>query len=388
VIRHLPVLQVVVPLVAAPLCLLLARGALARVLASAALFTTFGISLALMARVLDSGAISYALGGWAPPVGIEYRIDTLSAFVLVIVSGVAAVVGPLGPGPRSHAIPARREHLYYATFLLCTAGLLGVTATGDVFNVFVFLEIASLAAYTLVSLGRQRRALRAAFAYLILGTIGGTFLLIGIGLMYQQTGTLNLADLAERIPDESVNRTLQAAFAFLVAGVGIKLALFPLHQWLPDAYGYAPSAVSAFLAATGTKVAFYLLLRISLSVFGASLVFDSFRLDLILLPLSLAAMLAGATSAIFQVDLKRLLAYSSVSQIGMMTLGLSFASLDGLTGGIVHLANHAVIKGGLFLAVACLVARTGSSAFADLRGIGRRMPWTAAAILVGEGAAA
>jgi len=127
VIRHLPVLQVVVPLVAAPLCLLLARGALARVLASAALFTTFGISLALMARVLDSGAISYALGGWAPPVGIEYRIDTLSAFVLVIVSGVAAVLGPLGPGPRRHAIPARREPLYYATFQLGTAGLLGVT---------------------------------------------------------------------------------------------------------------------------------------------------------------------------------------------------------------------------------------------------------------------
>ena len=382
-IEHLPVLQVVVPLLAAPLCLVLRRAALTHGFAIAVSWACLAMAIGLMQRALSGIPISYELGGWPPPIGIEYRVDVTNAFVLLIVSAISSTVLLIGPGLRGHAIPEGREHLFYATFLLCLAGLLGVTVTGDAFNVFVFLEISSLAAYTLVSLGKSRRALRAAFSYLVMGTIGGTFVLIGIGFMYLMTGTLNMADLAERIPEVSDTRPVHAAFAFLSVGVSIKLAVFPLHQWLPNAYSYAPSVVSAFLAATATKVAYYLLVRLVFTVFGAAFVFDTLHLSTLLLPLSIAAMFIGAIAAINQTDLKRLLAYSSVSQVGYMTLGLAMGSVTGLTGGLVHLWNHALMKGGLFLVVACIVARLGSSEIADLRGLGRRMPFTTAAFVLG-----
>ena len=382
-IRHLPVLQVALPLLCAPLALLLRRAEAVRTLVFAAAAAGFAISATLLVSVLGHGPISYALGGWPAPLGIEYRVDALNALVLCVVSGVAAVLLPLGPGRGGHNLPPERLHWFYAAFLLAHAGLLGVTVTGDLFNVFVFLEISSLASYVLVGLGRSRRALRAAFTYLVMGTIGGTFVLIGTGFVYQMTGTLNLEDLAQRLPAVRGKTTILAAFAFLSVGVSIKLALFPLHQWLPNAYAYAPPVVSAFLAATATKVAYYLLVRLVFTVFGAAFVFDELGLGTLLFPLSIAAMFAGALAAIRQADVKKLLAYSSVSQIGYLTLGLSFASLPGLTGGLVHLFNHALTKGGLFLAVACVVARTGSSRLEDWRGIGRRMPWTMAAFVAG-----
>ena len=382
-IQHLPVLQVVLPLVAAPLCLVLRRASLVRLFTLGVAWICLAIAVSLLRQVLGAGPISYELGGWPPPIGVEYRVDVANAFVLMVVSAIASVVLMTGPGQRGHAIPSGREHLFYATFLLCLAGLLGVTITGDVFNVFVFLEISSLAAYTLVSLGESRRALLAAFSYLVMGTIGGTFVLIGIGFMYLMTGTLNMADLAARIPEVRDTRTIHAAFAFVSVGISIKLAVFPLHQWLPNAYSYAPSMVSAFLSATATKVAYYLLLRLTFTIFGAAFVFETLHLATLLLPLSIAAMFVGAIAAINQTDLKRLLAYSSVSQVGYMTLGLAMGSVTGVTGGLVHLFNHALMKGGLFLVVACIVARLGSSEIADLRGLGRRMPFTAAAFVVG-----
>ncbi|MFP6639739.1 MAG: proton-conducting transporter membrane subunit, partial [Myxococcota bacterium] len=173
------------------------------------------------------------------------------------------------------------------------------------------------------------------------------------------------------------------AFAFLVVGTSIKLAVFPLHQWLPNAYTYAPSIVSAFLAATATKVAYYVLLRFIFTLFGVTFVFEVVGLSYLLLPLSLIAMFVGSAAAIYQTNIKRLLAYSSIAQIGYMTLGLSLANQEGLTGGLVHLFNHALMKGGLFLVVACIVFRTGSAQIEDMRGLGRRMPLTMAAFLIG-----
>lgn len=381
--EHLPVLQVVVPLVAAGLCLVIRKAGVVRIFAVGVAWASVGIALTLLGRVQDAGTISYALGGWNPPLGIEYRIDRLSAYLLVIVSMIGAVVFPFPLRGREVRIARHRHFLFYASFLLCLTGLLGIAITGDLFNVFVFLEISSLAAYTLISLGRKRRALTAAFTYLIMGTIGASFILIGIGLLYQMTGTLNMADLGVRLVPVLGTRTIWMAFGFLVVGTSIKLALFPLHQWLPNAYTYAPSAVSAFLSATATKVAYYLLVRILFTLFGAVFVFETMGLGAVLLPLSLAAMFVGSVAAIYQTDFKRLLAYSSIAQIGYMTLGLSFANASGLTGGLVHLFNHALMKGGLFLVAACVVFRMGSSSLDAFRGLAQRMPLTAAAFVLG-----
>ncbi|MEM7050951.1 MAG: monovalent cation/H+ antiporter subunit D family protein [Acidobacteriota bacterium] len=382
-IDQLPVLQVLLPLLAAPLCVLLRRRVPVTALALAACWGSFAVAIGLLQRVLAEGVVVYEMGAWSAPWGIEYRVDLLSAFVLLFVSGIGALVLTYAPKSLTAEIPADRLHFFYTLYLLCLTGLLGITITGDLFNLFVFLEVSSLSSYGLISLGRNRQALTAAFRYLIMGTIGATFILIGVGLMYQMTGTLNMADMVQRIADREALRTVRVAFAFLTVGIGLKMALFPLHQWLPDAYAHAPSTVSAFIAATSTKVSVYILLRFVFTIYGVEFAFANLHIERFLIPLSLAAMFLASAAAIYQTDLKRLLAYSSVAQVGYMTLGASFASVEGLTASIAHLFNHALTKGGMFLAVGCLVYRIGRTSLANLEGIGRRMPWTTFAWVLG-----
>ena len=385
--EHLPVLQVVVPLLAAPLCVLVRNSRASWCLTMLVSWLVLAMAACQLWQVHNLGPVVYRLGGWAEPWGIEYRLDRLGALVLLVIGGVAAVVSTTANRLLQDVVPDSRRYLFFATFLLCLTGLLGIVSTGDLFNVFVFLEIASLSSYVLISMGRSRRALTAAFGYLVMGTIGSTFILIGIGLSYMMTGTLNIADLAERLKAgaDPVNqtRTIQVAFAFLTVGLSLKLAVFPLHAWLPNAYSFAPSLVSAFLAATSTKVAYYLLLRVLFTIFGVVFVFDEMNLSHILMPLALLAIFVGSAVAIYQTDLSRLLAYSSVAQIGYLVLAVSFATVTGLTAGIIHLFNHALMKGGLFLVTGCIVCRLNSSNLSDIRGFGRRMPWTMAAFVVG-----
>ena len=379
---HWPALQVVVPLLAAPLTVLLRRRDVAFMVALVASWCAFFISCALWLQVAEHGTLSYAIGNWPPPWGIEYRVDRLSSFMLVLVSGIAAVVMPYTRRSIESEIAARQHYLFYTMFLLCLAGLLGISITGDAFNVFVFLEISSLATYVLIALGRDRRALMAAYQYLIMGTIGATFIVIGVSLLYLMTGTLNLADMGRRIADVQGTRPVLAALAFLTVGISLKLALFPLHQWLPNAYTFAPSAVAAFLAATATKVAVYLLLRFYFSVFGQTAIFGRLPMEEAMLLLALAGMFAASTIAIFQTDLKRLFAYSSVSQIGYIILGLSYGSASGLTATIVHLFNHGVTKGAIFLLLGGVALAIGGTSLKHVQGLGRKMPATAFGIVV------
>ena len=381
--HHLPALQVIVPLLAAPLCLLLRKPSLTRVFSQAVAWTCLTIAALLLAQVYDGGAISYVFGGWAVPQGIEYRVDVVNAYVLVMISFIGAVVMLFGPGSAGSQIPAGREHLFHALLLLAMAGLLGITITGDVFNIFVFLEILSLSSYALIALGNRRNALTAAYKYLIMGTIAGTFILMGIGLLYQATGTLNMHDMIERLPPTLDTRTPILALGLLTVGLSIKLAVFPLHQWLPNAYAEAPSVVSAFLAATATKVSYYVMLRVLFGIYGAAFVFGTLHLDAVMMPMAIAAMFVGSIAAIYQTNLKRVLAFSSVAQVGYMTLAISYASLTGLTGGLVHLFNHALMKGGLFLVIGCISYSTGTVEVNDLKGLGKRRPFLMTAFLIG-----
>ena len=380
---HLPVYAVIIPLLAAPLIVMIGRNTMAWKIALAAAWISLFSTVALLWRVAASGTISYQLGGWAPPWGIEYRIDLLSAYVLLIVTAIAALVLCFARLSIEREIPRERIAHFYAAFLLAFAGLAGITITGDAFNVFVFLEISALASYALISMGRDRRALNASFQYLIMGTIGATFILIGIGFLYMMTGTLNMVDLAERLPAVADTRTVRAGFAFLTVGIGLKLALFPLHLWLPNAYAYAPSVVSAFLAATATKVAVYAMLRFMFTVFGVDFAFEDMPLGIILIALGLMGILSASLVAVFQDNVKRILAYSSVAQIGYMALGIGLASSTGVTAAILHLFNHALMKGALFLALGAVAYRIGVVSLRDLAGLGRRMPWTMAGIVIG-----
>ena len=380
--QQLPILQVVVPLISAPLCSLLTRSRLAWLLATIASITTFVISILLVHEVSIQGVLSYELGGWAPPWGIEYRIDNLSAYVLVIVSATASITMLAARKSVEQEIPLEKISLFYTAYLLCLTGLLGIVATGDAFNIFVFLEISSLSSYVLIAMGKHRKALTASYQYLIMGTIGATFILIGVGLLYMLTGTLNIVDLQQKIPDLLTSRALHAAFAFFTVGVSLKIALFPLHLWLPNAYAYAPSMVTVFLSATATKVSLYVLFRFFFGLFSEEVSFEYFNLDKILLPLSIIAIFTASFVAIFQDNIKRMFAYSSVAQIGYMTLGIGLASKSGSVAGMVHLFNHAIIKGGLFLAMACIVFRISSVQLESFAGLGKKMPWTMGAIVL------
>ena len=384
-LHHIPILIVAVPLISAPICVLFTFGANRK---AAWLWTflvswfAFLCSIYLLDHVLENGTISYHLGSWKPPLGIEYRIDLINAFVLLIVSGISALAISFGRLVVDKEIESDRQILFYTTYLLCLTGLLGVTITGDAFNIFVFLEISSLSSYVHIAMGvrSDRRALTAAYNYLILGTVGATFFVIGLGFLYMVTGTLNIIDLSDRLAHLADNKAVHAGYAFIIIGLALKMALFPMHVWLPNSYTYAPSLVSIFLAATATKVSIYVLLRFLFTVFGFSFDFIPLTLIFIFLPLAVMAILFGSIGAIYQTNIKRLFAYSSVAQIGYIVIGIALSNTIGLTAAVLHIFNHALIKGAIFMAVGCMVYRVGKLTTKTIRGLGKEMPWTFAAL--------
>ncbi len=377
-----PIMQLLLPLIAAPLCALIRHEKLSWAFAAVATWAAFIVAIVLNYQVIEQTSFSYHVGGWAPPWGIELRIDSLNALVLLLVTGLASIVIAAARESILKEIDEEKIPLYYTAYLLSLAALIGISITGDAFNVFVFLEISSLSTYALIAMGRDRRALVATYRYLIMGTIGATFILISIGLLYQLTGTLNMSDLAERLPPLHDNRVMQAAFGFFILGVSIKIALYPLHYWLPNAYTYAPSIATAFLAGTATKVSMYILLRFVFTVFGVEFSFVQLQVQHILMPMAVLGIMVGSMAAIYQSDIKQVLAYSSVAQLSYMVLGISIASETSLTATVVHIFNHGLVKTALFLCVACMVYSVGSSKLEDLAGAAKRMPWTVSAFVV------
>jgi multicomponent Na+:H+ antiporter subunit D len=379
---QLPALQVVIPLVCAPLCVLLRSRTIAWLLFLAAALGSLSCAVLLAERVARTGSLRYAMGDWPAPSGIEFVVSGANTPVLLLVSLIAVVAAVYCRRSVVAEIDARRTVLLYACLCLTLGALLGLSITGDVFNAFVFLEISSLATYTMIAMGRRRRALLAGFRYLVIGSVGAMFVLIGIGLAYAVTGTLNMSDLARRVADLDGNRVLYAAVVFVFVGLGIKMAVFPLHAWLPGAYAEAPSAVTTFVAAVSTKVAIYLFCRFAFTVFGAALVFETMPIGVVGLLLAALAMLVGSAAACVQDDLRYLLAWSSVAQVGYIVAGISLATVTGVSAGYLHMINHAVTKAALFAAAGMLVLRLGTGQLASLAGLGRRMPWTFAAIVV------
>ncbi|MCG8489212.1 MAG: monovalent cation/H+ antiporter subunit D family protein [Chromatiales bacterium] len=380
--NHISLLLVIVPLIAAPLVAVLPRGRLPWAVSFAVSVVCAVFAGIQLWSVLNGGVISYELGGWAPPWGIEYRIDAVNAFVALIVAVIAALTLPYALHSTEREIPDEKIPTFYSALLLCLTGLLGITQTGDIFNVFVFLEISSLSSYALISLGKQRQAFTASYQYLIMGTIGATFYLIGVGLLYSQTGTLNMQDMANILPSVLQLNTIVTGFTFIMVGIALKLALFPLHLWLPNAYTYAPSVVTVFLAATATKVAVYVMLRILFTVFPQTFTIAT-PADELFIVAGMAGVIIASFYAIYQKNIKRLLAYSSVAQIGYMVLGIGFATATGLMATLIHLFNHALMKGALFMAIGAIIYRIDSCRLDQIHGLGRAMPWTFGAIVIG-----
>ena len=286
---HAAPLLVMVPLFLAPLLALVPSGRVAWLISIAATGISFLFSLILLGLVQTSpiGVVSYEIGNWEVPLGIELRVDALNAMILLIVTTIGLLASIFSWPTVTAEVPKVKRSLFYSAFLVCFAGLNGVAITGDAFNLFVFLEISSISTYVLVALGssRDRRALPAAFNYLIMGTIGASFYIIGIGFLYAATGTLNMYQISTLLPELAGHRSVQAGFAFILVGLGLKAAMWPLHQWLPNAYSYSPSFVTMFLSATATKVALYALIRFLFTVFRPDYGFEISAFSAILMPL-------------------------------------------------------------------------------------------------------
>src|SRR6056300_627025 len=379
IIKNLPILVVLTPLMMSLIVVLISNNFLSWLLTLFTTLITLIFSLLLYQEVYLHTAISYALGNWVPPLGIEYLIDKVSIIPIIII----ALISFLATFFASKIMPAEINNSsiskVYSLWLLAIAGLIGLVTTGDAFNLFVFLEISSLASVALVAMGGQKdkQALVAAYNYLILGAIGATFYVIGVGLLYGITGTLNLADLSNRIAEISDNKALIAGFGFMVIGIMLKAAVFPLHIWLPRAYAYAPSAVSVLLAATATKASLYILAKILFSVFDISDNLVTYTLQYIILPLSILAMFAGTIMAIYEKDIKRLLAHSSIAQIGYITLAFAIGTKASVAAGFIHLFNHALIKGALIMAITSMGFYINKRiTINNLSGLGRAMPIT------------
>jgi multicomponent Na+:H+ antiporter subunit D len=346
--------------------------------------TGTGVSLAAavtgLVLVLSRGTQHYYLGGWAPPWGIEYVLDPLAAFMAVLITFIAFMSMLYSRQTFLKDSPNRIVPLY-SLILLLIAGLCGIVVTGDLFNVFVFLEIASLSAYAVMAIGNDKAPV-AVIRYVIIGTIGASFYLLGVGFLYFATGSLNMADVAALLPALQSSRLVIAAAIFMVIGTALKMGLFPCHIWLPDVYSYASSGVITFVAPLMTKIGAYILIRMLISVFLPHYLFEVFPILTVVSWLAAVAIIVGSVMAIAQKDFRRMLAYSSVAQIGYVALGLGMGNALGLIGALLHIMNHAFMKGCLFQVAGSISYRLGHCRIPALAGLGKKMPLTMAAFTV------
>jgi len=326
-------------------------------------------AVALAARAFGGEPVRYVVGGFTAPFGIELVVDGLSATMVVLVAVVG--LGVLGYSRRA----GPRSNPFYGTYLLLVAGVTGMSITGDVFNLYVFLEITGLAAYALIASGEGGRSALAALKYLIVGTFGASLFLLGVGYAFVATGTLNMADLATQLEAVGYATPLvQAAFGLLVVGLFVKVAVFPVHVWQPDAYAGAPDAVSALVSALVSTVSAYALIRVVFTVFTVDFLLANPLARTVLAGGAVVSIVFGSVLAVTQRDLKRMLAYSSVSQFGLIVGAIAVANGTALTGAMIHLVGHAVMKGGLFLTAGLVANTTGARTVDEYEGLAERFP--------------
>jgi len=327
------------------------------------------ILLSMVVALIGHAPFSYFVGKWQPPLGITLVSDQISTLLLLVIN----IVGLL-----SLLYSFRYMEMYtskirfYALFMLMVAGMNGVVITGDMFNLFVFLEIATISSYALVGFGCEHEELEASFKYMILGSVSSTFILLGIAILYCTFGTLNMADLANSISVNGINKSVLFAETLFIMGFGLKGAMVPFHAWLPDAHPSAPAPISAMLSGVLIKACgIYAIIRVSYHVIGMTPL-----IHIILMSLGMLSMVVGVLLAVGQWDFKRLLAYHSISQMGYVMVGIGLGTPLGILGGLFHLVNHAFFKSLLFLCSGAIEYSTGTRNLKEMGGLFKRMPVT------------
>jgi multicomponent Na+:H+ antiporter subunit D len=341
-------------------------------------FSCFGVLL----QVLQEGHVTYHLGGWDPPFGIEYYVDYLNGLVLVVVSTVA-LVNLIATKKSVEEEFSEKIGPFYTLYAFMVTGLLGIVVTGDAFNLYVLLEITALSGYGLLGMSKNDRATLSTLNYLYMGTIGACFYLLGVGYLYIVTGSLNMRDIAQILPSLYGSKAVLAAFIICLVGVWAKMAFFPLHGWLPNAYTHASSAASSLIAPLVTKVMIYVMIRLMLTIFTPAFTFSVAQLNTPIVWLAVAAIVVGAILALAQRDLKKMLTYVIVAEVGYMVGGAWLGNRAGMTGAILHILNDALMTFCVFLVAGNIVYKIKGCAFDDLTGLMRKMPFTMGAFVVG-----
>ena len=383
IIEQAPALLVIIPLLSALLVNM--AGLINRQycfpFAILGILGSFTASVITLIQVMENGVISYRLGGWPPPFGIEYVVDHFNGLVLVTISFVSLMAVIFSKESIKQELPEKIPQ-FYTLFILLVTGLLGMTITGDAFNLYVLLEISALTGYALIAMG-DNRALVASFNYVIMGTIGASFYLLGVGHLYIMTGSLNMADLLTILPNLYSVNAIFIALLLILVGTWIKMAFFPLHGWLPNAYAYAPSAAGCLVAPLVTKVSVYIMIRIMLSVFSPLYVYSIAGLSETIVWMAVIAILSGSILALAQTDFKKMLTYLIVAEVGYMVGGAWLASSTGLTGAILHIVNDALMTLCLFIFAGIVIYKRGGQQLQDLAGLYKKMPVTMTAFTVG-----
>lgn len=375
-VHQLPALLIIIPLFTA-LIVAMVSWASPRVclpVSLAGLFATLLATVGVLIEVIANGPVHYKFAGWAGPVGIVYVIDYLSAPILVVVAGVA-FVNLISAWKTVEDTFQEKTGAFYGLYILFTSGLLGITATGDAFNLYVLLEIAALSGYALIGLGHDRAPL-SSLNYLFIGTIGASFYLLGVGYLYIATGTLNMAELGQFIPGIAGNSMVMFAFFIAMTGLFIKMALFPLHGWLPNAYSHASPAASGVIAPLTTKVMIYAMVRLGLYVFPPSYTFHAIHLSQVIVWVAIIAIVMGSFMALAQRRLLKMLTYIIIAEVGYMVGGFFLGNQMGITGATLHIINDAVMTLCLFMAAGAIVYKLRDDSFESLKGLFRKMPVT------------
>lgn len=378
--NQIPVLIIIIPLFAALLCLLLTKlnKKLGQAVVTLALAAVLVLTVIQLFQVISGGTIHYHMGGYEMPIGIEFVIDTVNALILVLVALIGFLTMLF-----SHSFAFERKLVKggaNTVLTLLVVGLLGMTSTGDVFNLYVFLEITSLSAYCLIAMGGDRGVV-SAFRYMLVGTVAATFYLIGVGILYANTGTLNMDDLRVLLDGGQCDQAMLLAIIFFIAAFGIKMALFPFHGWQPSAYTYSHAGAAPLISGVMGKIPAYAMFRYLFCIYGTD--FRYLKPILLLIGIfSVCGMLYGSIRAIAQTDIRKILAYSSVAQIGYISLGFAIGTPIALAGAFLHMLGHAFMKGGLFFATGAIRYKYGTVELEDFGRLYKKMPLTGGLLVV------
>ncbi|MFH5835354.1 complex I subunit 5 family protein [Proteiniclasticum sp. C24MP] len=345
---------------------------------------TWIMALLELLKVLWDAPYSYTFGSYPAGIGIEFLVDEFSALMTLVILTLSILIIIYSLKDLEHEIESSRMYSYYTLVFLLIFSMIGMIFTNDMFNLYVFMEILSITSVAIIAIKKKKDTLMASMKYLMMGAIGSVTVLMGIALIYMVTGQLNMSAINLEISEvwRLYPRNILLAMGFMITGFSIKAAIFPLHNWLPDAHSTAPTPSSALLSGLVVKAYIFSIAKIMYRVVGVNISVDIGIADYLII-FAVLSMMMGSVFALTQRDIKRRLAYSSVSQIGYIFLGLALASELGFSAALFHVVSHAFMKSALFLSAGSIIYLTGKRDVKDLDGIGYEMPITMTVFSIG-----